>query len=199
MFGWMRRVVAVLFVVGLAIGVVLLWPRSEPEEPSDTLAEATTTSTSVSGTTSTSDVPPTSSSSGEDGHVVGTVEEAEEILRELWFGWFEGIYNQDEDRIREVVILEETVETARESFGTEFERAPLPGDITFEDTEILRSDEECLAIWATIHLTGFREGASNGVYVLRRTEKGWTRLVTWINKDDRWEADCESTLSSSQS
>lgn len=196
MFGWMRRVVAVLFVVGLAIGVVLLWPRSEPEEPSNSLAEATTTSTSLAGTTSTSDGPPTSASSGEDGRVVETVEEAEEILRELWFGWFEGIYNQDEDRIREVVILEETVETARERFGTEFERAPLPGDITFENTEILRTDDECLVLDTVLVTSGFREGSSRAVELLRWTSTGWKSLSNWDDRDDLWEADCESSLPS---
>jgi hypothetical protein len=126
--------------------------------------------------------------------VVETVEEAEEILRELWFGWFEGIYNQDEERIREVVVLEETVETAKESFGTEFARAPQPSDITFDDAEILRTDSECLAVFATMRLSGFREGSSGGVYVLRSTEEGWSRLSTWSERNDLWEADCDSIL-----
>jgi len=197
MFGWMRRVVAVLFVVGLAIGVVLLWPRSEPEEPSNTLAEATTTSTSLAGTTSSSDAPPTSTSSGDGGHVVETVEEAEEILRELWFGWFEGIYNQDEDRIREVVILEETVETARESFGSmEFSGPPERGQIHLANLEILQADSECLAIWSDLDVSAFRPDAegSNGVYVLRFTDGHWALLSVWSNRTDLWEADCGSEL-----
>jgi hypothetical protein len=127
--------------------------------------------------------------------VVETVEEAEEILRELWFGWFEGIYNQDEDRIREVVVLEETLETAKESFGIEFARAPRPSDITFSESEILRADTECLAVWTVLELSGFREGSSEGVEIVRWTGDRWKSLSTWTNPNDLWGADCESSLS----
>jgi hypothetical protein len=135
----MRRVIAALIVVGLTIAVILLWPSPTAEIPPDTLAGATTTTTTTSPPTTTIVPDTTTTSAAEGSHVVETVEEAEEILRELWFGWFEGIYLQDEDRIREVVVLEETVETARESFGVEFEREPRPEDIEFANTEILRS------------------------------------------------------------
>jgi len=192
----MRRVIAALVVVGLAIAVVALWPRSDA---GDTTGEATTTtSTSTTEpdltTTTSTTVPTTSSTSVLDDHVVETVEEAEAILRELWFGWFEGIYNQDEERIREVVVLEETVETAKESFGLEFERAPGAEDITFAETEILRSDEQCLAVWSVLTTSGFQSGTTDGVYLLRWTNGGWSRLSTWIQRNDLWEADCESTL-----
>jgi hypothetical protein len=131
-----------------------------------------------------------------DSHVVTTVEEAEEILRELWFGWFEGIYNQDEDRIREVVVLEQTVETAKESFGVEFDRAPRREDVGFADTNILHSDNSCLVVWTVLQLSGFREGSSDGVEVIRWTDDGWKSLSTWSREEDLWESDCESSLSS---
>jgi hypothetical protein len=190
----MRRVIAALIVVGLTIAVILLWPSPTAEIPPDTLAGATTTTTTTSPTTTTIVPDTTTTSAAEGSHVVETVEEAEEILRELWFGWFEGIYLQDEDRIREVVVLEETVETARESFGTEFARAPEPTDISFEESEILRSDDECLAVLTTLTLSGFREGESRGVEILRWTPDGWKSLSTWLNPNDLWEADCESSL-----
>lgn len=192
----MRRVIAALIVVGLATGVFLLWPRETPDDPDVTLVRPTTstTSTTVPDTTTTTVPTATTTTSPPESNVVETVEEAEEILRELWFGWFEGIYNQDEERIREVVVLEETVETARESFGVEFERAPEPSDISFTETEILRSDEECLAVWTVLTTSGFRDGSSGGVEVLRQTETGWKSLSTWTNPGDLWEADCESIL-----
>ena len=113
----MRRVIAALVVVGLAIAVLLLWPRSDPDDPDDTLAApSSTTSTTTPSSTVTTE-PGSTSTTSDGSHVVETVEEAEAILRELWFGWFEGIYNQDEDRIREVVVLEQTVDTARQAFG----------------------------------------------------------------------------------
>jgi hypothetical protein len=192
----MRRVIAALVVVGLAIAVIVLWPRSDDGTTSGEATTTTSTSTTVSDPTTTSSTTgvSTSTTSVLEDNVVETVEEAEAILRELWFGWFEGIYNEDEDRIREVVVLEETVETAKESFGLEFERAPEPGDITFAETEILRSDEQCVAIWSILTTSGFQTGTTDGVYVLRRTNDRWSRLSTWIQRDDLWESDCESTL-----
>jgi hypothetical protein len=193
--GPMRTVIAALVVVGLAIGVVVLWPRSTADEPPVGGATTTTsTSTSAPADTTTTTDATTSTTATPDDHVVETVEEAEAILRELWFGWFEGIFNEDEDRIREVVVLEETVETAKESFGLEFAREPRPEDITFQDSEILRSDQECVAVYTTLVLSGFREGSSDGVEILRWTPEGWKSLTTWANRQDLWEADCESSL-----
>ncbi|MEX2250445.1 MAG: hypothetical protein WD895_00070, partial [Acidimicrobiia bacterium] len=90
-----RRLIAGLVVVGLAIGVWALWPRGEPD-PSPT----TTVNAVGSSTTSIRVASRTTGSTAAQTHVVTTVEEAEEILRALWFGWFEGIYNQDEERIK---------------------------------------------------------------------------------------------------
>src|SRR3990172_2759115 len=96
-----RRLVAGLIVVGLAIGVWALWPRGEPDPSPTTTVNAvasTTTTTTVANLTTTSTTA--------ESHVVTTVEEAEAVLRQLWLGWFEGIYNQDEERIREVVATQ---------------------------------------------------------------------------------------------
>lgn len=192
-----RRLIAGLVVAGLAIGVWLLWPEGDVAASSTTSVVATPTTMPA---TSTSPAPPaitpdpSTTSTTEDSQVVVTAEEAEAILRELWFGWFEGIYNQDEDRIREVVATEEAVETAKESFGIDFPEPPSPSSISFSDTEILRSDEECLAVWTTMELSGFREGSTEGVNVLRRRNGLWVQLSTWQSRNDLWEQDCESLL-----
>ena len=102
-----RWAIAGLVVVGLGVGVWLLWPDGDAAGPTTTTvlaAATTTTSESIDETTTTSAAVTTTVV---ESHVVETVEEAEAILRELWFGWFAGIYNQDEDRIREVVATEE--------------------------------------------------------------------------------------------
>ena len=97
-----RWLIAGLLVAGLAIGVWMLWPTDEPSPSSTTIAAIdTTTSTSLADPSTTTTEPVTSTTTA--AHVVTTVEEAEAILADLWFGWFEGIYNQDEARIREVV------------------------------------------------------------------------------------------------
>ena len=143
-----RWLVAGLIVVGLAVGIWALWPRenSDPSPTTAPIAVETTTTTLVMTTTTAA---PTTSTT-EDTHIVATVGEAEEILRALWFGWFEGIYNQDEDRIREVVGTQAMLDAARSQFGVmEFDVAPTAEAIRFEESEILRSDADCLVLWVT--------------------------------------------------
>lgn len=191
----LRRVIAGLVLVGMAIGVWLLWPEDTSANPSTTVpaAEPTTPPPTSALDTNAPDESTSTRAAAED-QVVDTVEEAEAVLRELWFGWFEGIYNQDDERIREVVATEETVATARESFGVEFSAEPRPDLITFSDTEILRSDSECLAVWTVMTLSEFRDGSSAGVQVLRTLDGRWVRLSQWALRNDLWEADCESLL-----
>jgi len=193
-----RRLVAGLIVVGLAVGIWALWPRDDSETATTTLPAAvdSTTSTSAPSTTSTTTVESTTTSTS-DVHVVTTVEEAETILRELWFGWFEGIYNQDEDRIKEVVGTHAMVDAARRQFGAmEFLASPASDQITLSNLEILRSDQTCLATWIALSAT-FRPGSAQGVQVLRYGNSGWVFVGFWANREDLWEADCESQFESS--
>ncbi|MFV1963314.1 MAG: hypothetical protein ACC658_15970, partial [Acidimicrobiia bacterium] len=127
-----KKAIVGLVVVALAIGVWWLWPRGESASPaSTTVLAAEPTTTSEAGATTSTAVPPTTETTT-DSQIVETVEEAEEILRELWFGWFEGIYNQDEDRIREVVATEESVEEALAQFEImDFASPPQPEDLEF--------------------------------------------------------------------
>ncbi|HEX6222485.1 MAG TPA: hypothetical protein VF115_15445 [Acidimicrobiia bacterium] len=192
----MRRIVGVLIAIALGIGVFVLWPRSTDDAPPNTEASGTSTTTTTTEATTTSTTDGTTTTT-EGSHVVETVEEAEGILRELWFGWFEGIYNQDEERIREVVILEETVETAAQNFGQmEFARAPALDLIDISGAELLMTTDECIAVWAELDVSEFRSSAqgSSGVYVLRWNEDHWELLSVWTSRNDIWEADCESLL-----
>lgn len=182
----------VLIAVALAIGVFVFWPRSDGDDPPVTVAEATTTTTQAR--TTTTSAPPSTTTSDDGTHVVETEAEAEEILRELWFGWFEGIYNQDENQIREVVGNPNQVEAAVEQFGVmEFETRPTPDAVLVSDVEILRSDEECLAVWANVE-AGFRDGGLQGVHVLRSDDGGWLLINTWPFRGDLWESDCDASL-----
>jgi len=188
-----RRLVAGLIIVGLAVGIWALWPRenSDPSPTSVPIAIETTTTTLQTTTT----VPP-STSTTEDTHIVATVEEAEEILRALWFGWFEGIYNQDEDQIREVVGTQAMLDAARSQFGVmQFEAAPTAEGIRFEESEILRSDADCLALWVTASARFLSSSPTvTSVEVTRWNGASWVLVSTWRYRDDLWEADCESEL-----
>jgi hypothetical protein len=192
----MRRVIAALVVVGLAIAVVLLWPRSDPEEPP--IGEATTTSstsTTEPSTTTSSTAGTTSTTNLQDDRTVETVEEAEEILRELWFGWFEGIYNQDAERIREVVGNPDQVDAAVEQFDVmEFDVPPTPEALRFNDTELLLTTERCLAVWSDVDATALIGEKNDGVHVFVNSEGNWLFISQWANREDLWEDDCQSQL-----
>jgi hypothetical protein len=193
-FEFMRRVIAALVVLGLAIAVVLLWPRPDPDGPVDTVAAPPSTTTTTSPESTSTTTPGTTSTTDEGSQVVETVEEAEAILRQLWFGWFEGIYNQDEDRIREVVGNPEQVDRAVEQFGVmEFDSAPTPEALSIKGVEILLANDGCLAVWAETN-AAFRPGSISGVHVFRPSPDGWRLINTWALRDDLWEADCDVEL-----
>jgi len=194
----MRRVIAALVVVGLAIAVVALWPRSDA---GDTTGEATTTTSTsttepdlTTTTTTSTTVPTTSSTSVLDDHVVETVEEAEAILASHYYRWFKGIYEEDVSLIRSTVILEEQVDAATAQFGhMEFASEPKSDSFGFAETEILESNADCLAVW-TIVSASFRDGSSEGVLIFRTVNSEWRFLSSWQSKSDLWGADCESSL-----
>ena len=184
---------ASLMVIGLAFGIWILWPRGDPVSNTTTTVDAVAVPTTVTLT-----IPSVSSSTsttlGSDDHIVESVEEAEMILRELWFGWFEGIYNEDEDRIREVVATEELVDAAKLQFETmQFFEIPELSKVLIQSTEVLRADADCLSVWAEVSAE-FREGTSTGVAILRRVDGRWKLISVWVNRGDLWDADCDSVL-----
>lgn len=191
-----RWTVAGLIVVGLLVGIWMVWP-SDGSSPT-TLPEAAETTTSEMPTTTTSASTTTTTMDPLQVRDVETVKQAEAILRELWFGWFEGIYNQDEDLIREVVANPNQVEAAVEQFGQlEFQAAPSSQLLHLTDIEILRSDQDCLVVWATIDATQISGAQTDGVHVVRWFNDRWALLSLWGSPQELWEADCEALLGSS--
>jgi hypothetical protein len=188
-----RRLAAGLIVVGLAVGIWALWPDDD-SSPSPTTTPPAAETTTTAPVTSTTTITTVATTSTVTTHVVSTVEEAEEVLRNLWFGWFEGIYNQDEARIREVVATQSMLDAALAQFGVmEFVAPPTADGLSFANVEILRADEVCLAVWAEVSST-FRPGGTEGVEVLRHVDNKWVFVSSWTNRGDLWEADCESPL-----
>lgn len=187
----MRRVIPVLAVVLLVAAVWFFWP-DDADSPTTTTPEASgSTSTTSPPDPTTTGVTPTTT---DGSHVVETVGEAEAILRELWFGWFEGIYNQDEDRIREVVGTQAMLDNARSAFGQmQFSSTPSVEGIQLTSAELLRADEDCLALWSGIGAS-FRDGSSEGAQVARWDGSKWLLVSVWRNRNDLWGADCDSEL-----
>lgn len=184
-----RLAVAVAVVIALAVGVWMLWPG---EERGATTSEPLAASTTTSSPTTTEPAPTTT----EDDHIVDTVEEAEEILRDIWFAWFEGIYNQDEDRIRTVVITEEMIEAARTQFTTmSFDQPPMSSGVVFDELRVLRSDSDCLALWSDSHVSFIEADPHRaGVDILRWDDGRWRLLSSWRYEADLWNSDCEAPL-----
>lgn len=188
----MRRVIPVLAVVLLVAAVWFFWPDAT-DSPTTTTPEtsgSTTTTTTSAGPTTTDASPTTTDTS----HVVETVEEAEAILRAHYTRWFRGIYAQDEDEIRRTVVSEAQVAAAIEQFGVmQFTAPPSEDGLEITDVEILRSDEDCLAVWAGLAAT-FKEGSTSGIVIFRRLDGEWRFLSSWTFREDLWEADCEGSL-----
>ena len=192
-----QRLIAVLIVVGLGVGVWLLWPRDDSDTSSTTTPVAAVSTTTGTAEPTTSLEPREPTTSLDDTLVVETVEEAEAILRELWFGWFEGIYHQDEARIREVVASQGDLDAARELFGDmDFIEAPTQADLILSDIEILRSDRECLVTWSSLDVEDFLPPgeARTAVDVIRKQSQTWKLFSAWSFRVDLWEDDCESLL-----
>lgn len=189
----MRRIVGVLIAIALGIGVFVLWPRSTDDAPPNTEASGTSTTTTTTEATTTSTTDGTTTTT-EESHVVETVEEAETILRELWFGWFEGIYNQDEERIREVVATQHQFELALDQFSSmSFDDEPSPNDISYAETQILQATEDCTVIFTRATFTDFTQATTSDVHVLRWLDD-WKIFSLWAFPDDLWEGDCEAEL-----
>jgi hypothetical protein len=191
-----RRLVAGLIVVGLAVGIWALWPREDSDTTPTTLSVAVESTTTATTPVTTTTVAGTTTTSEDGSHVVTTVEEAEAVLRELWFGWFEGIYNQDEERIKEVVGTQAMLDSARQAFESlAFVAPPTSEAITFVESEILLSSETCLAVWSRSDANFLETGdPREGVDVIRREGDSWLFVSSWVHRDDLWEPDCEAEL-----
>lgn len=192
MFG---RLAAGLIVIGLAIGVWLLWPGNDGVPVTSTLPTETTESSSSEPAITTTAPPPGSTTVSDTVEIIDTIEEAEELLRNLWFGWFEGIYLEDEERIKEVVASQNQLDAAVAAFGTiVFENSPTPTGISITDTEVLHSEDGCAVIWGVVEASGFTSVQFSGVHVFRKIDGLWMFVSLWEHRGDLWEADCRASF-----
>lgn len=192
-----QRLIAVLIVVGLGVGVWLLWPRDDSESSSTTSPVAAASSTTGSPGTTTTAGPGEPTTTETDGsHVVETVEEAEAILRELLMARYEAIYLQDEDLLRIAVATDRAFQDGIAAFGqVAFTGDPSADSLTVDGSRILRSDPECLVVFAEIDPSAFIAGeASSGVVVMRNLAGLWKWMSLWQFEGDLWEADCDALL-----
>ena len=179
-----RWIVAAAIVVGLAaLFAVLL--REDPTPTTTTIGAtaSTTASTSPSTTAATT----TSTTTAEQRQA-----EVEMILQELWFGWFDAIYNKDADALWEVVAttrFHDAGIAAMESL--DFSEAPIESDITIEIESLLLDRADCLVVHHQASAE-FIEAVNSTVSVMWPDQQyGWRFASAWVLPGDMWLQDCD--------
>jgi hypothetical protein len=186
-----RWVIAVGIVAGTA--AVLLTALNNdsdgPPETTTTMTTSTTSSTLASVTTTTE--PITSVTTQEQ-----RLAEVEELLQDLWFGWFDAIYRKDEEALwRVVATADKHAEGVSAMAFASFESVPTRQGVVVRSLEILLDRPDCLVVFSELDVTEFRgEGAtSSGVDVLWPDPRyGWRQATSWINRNDIWLHDCDN-------
>lgn len=200
-----RRALSLGVIVALAIAIWVAVQSGDDPAPTSTTASTVapttqppaTTATTTASTTSTT-APSTTATTAPPTTVddEARVEEVRLLLEELYFGWFEAIYHNDEDRVSAVVATNDRLEAFRVAAQSHtYERAPKHEEIQVRDIEILRDAPDCLVVYSILDLTSWLgEGAvSTGVDVLWPYKGSWRRAGLWSSKDDLWQTDCDAS------
>src|SRR5690606_2934523 len=118
---------------GLSVGVIVtlviaIWVAvsSGDDEPATTTVESTTTSATTLATTTTTTPPATTATtSGSTTTPTETtvdeearIEEVRLILEDLYFRWFDAIYRNDEEAVREAIATERYLTDFRNAVGS---------------------------------------------------------------------------------
>ena len=189
-----RLVAGVGVVAVLALTLIVLSVQGGLSSfPSTTTlsAELTTsaeTSTSVSST-------PTEATT-----VTTTAEqrlaEVEELLRELWFGWFDAIYRKDPDALWQVVATTGGYQAGIAAMDSlEFTAVPSKAAVVIDLLDLLLDRDDCLVAFYSINVSGFRGSGSisERVSVLWPDDRYGFRLATdWTHPNDLWLSDCDN-------
>ena len=200
---------------GLGMGViaalvVAVWAAfaAGDDEPDDTTTTTSITtvpmtspSTASTVATTTPGAPSPSTTSPSPSTTVDAEARAEEvrlILEDLWFRWFDAIYREDEEAVRDVVATSRGLDDfqgARNSL--ELPREPRPEDIEVSVVEVLLDRSNCLVAYSSLDLSSWLgEGSTRtGVDVLYPHEDGWRFATHWVNDTDLWENDCDAVRS----
>ena len=122
--------------------------------------------------------------------------EVEELLRGLWFGWFDAIYRKDPDSLWEVVATTRFHKAAVAAMDSKvFIAPPSTNTVQIPSAEILLDTKECLVVWHEVDLTAFlgQGGSSEVVSVLWPDDRYGFRFATdWQFRNDLWRSDCDN-------
>jgi hypothetical protein len=182
--------VGIVGVLALAAGWMIWRDRSTPG-PTTTLLAAPTTTPEPSTTVAISTTVETSTAATTEEQREA---EVEQILTDLWFGWFDAIYRKDPDALWEVVATTTKYDAAVAAMDNlTFLASPDAPSLNVQVLDILLDREDCLVAQSVTEapfLTG--SPSSESVQVLWPDPlRGWRFATSWVYAADLWQADCD--------
>ena len=185
MRGWRFGLAAVVIAALAAVA----WAALQPNTPPATTTTTTTATTTTATTSTTTTLPDTTTTVDPQARL----REVEAILTDLYYRWFDAIYRNDEEAVREAVATINNLEDFRRAMSTmEFLKEPTAEGVVVTQVEILLDEPTCLVVFSTLDVQAFRgEGAiTSGVDVLLPVKGSWKLGTTWERKTDLWQQDC---------
>jgi hypothetical protein len=187
-----RLVAGVGVVAVLALTLIVL--SVQGSSPS---ASSTTTTLSTEATTIATQSPPSTSASTEPTTLTTTAEqrlaEVEELLGDLWFGWFDAIYRKDSDALWQVVATSQFHNDGKAAMNTmTFIAAPTREDVLVGNVSILLDRPDCLVVQQYVDMSGFRGviGEDTVRVLWPDVQRGFRFATAWQFSNDRWLDDC---------
>ena len=185
--------VGVVAVLALTLIVLSVQGSSPSDSSTTTLAAgpASSTSTSTSATTTTEATTLTTTAEQR-------LAEVEELLGDLWFGWFNAIYTKDPDALWQVVATTTFYDAGVAAMDPmEFTAAPTIEGVLIEDLSILLDRPDCLVVNQNIDVSAFRgpDITIQNVSVLWLDNRYGFRFATdWVHPGDLWLQDCDNLV-----
>jgi hypothetical protein len=173
----------------------MIWREPSTPGPTTTTLLATPTTTTESTTTvavTTSTSAATTTTSEEE-----RIAEVEQILTDLWFGWFDAIYERNSDDLWNVVATTRQHEAGIAAMDNlSFVSAPSVEGLDVQVNEVLLDRNDCLVVHQT--LTALTLEGSPSVETVEvmwpDPRYGWRFATSWAHPEDLWKADCDEVV-----
>ncbi|HVR32059.1 MAG TPA: hypothetical protein VMS74_05045 [Acidimicrobiia bacterium] len=180
-----RHGVALVIVVALA--ALTLLALRPPEQavvalpPAEVVESIPTTTTTVATTTTTA------APGDRDAEI-------EEILRDFYYGWFDGLYRHDVDTIDRIAGSQAVLEQGIGGFDRlEFTAVPTRDAIGVDVKNVLLDRADCLVVSADIDFRSFvaTDEVMAAVDVFFRVGDGWGRAISYEYEQELWLVACD--------
>lgn len=181
-----RHGVALVIVAALAAFTLLA--LRPPEQavvalpPAEVVQTIPTTTTTAAATTTTTTAP------------VDRNAEIEEILRDFYYGWFDGLYRHDVDTIDRIAGSDAVLEQGIRGFGRlEFTEVPTRDAVGVDVKNVLLDRADCLVVSADIDFRSFvaTDEVMAAVDVYFRVGDGWGRAISYKYEQELWLVACD--------